>query len=215
MSGLSEVDRKAIEEAARKTVAGWPDWTEEQLDDLARIAEDARAINHQRGLSEKDREHFRQLGAEQAEWTPRQLDDLARIAEGAEEKKGRPQPRPPRRGRLLRPEPAVPPGHLSSEGRTALYRHYDVAGELLYVGIAKDPDLRHRSHQSLSPWLEFAHHENRHVRWYASREEALEAERQAIQDEQPLFNKNYNPDRSRAVKYLADRGRLDLLGLGW
>lgn len=70
-----------------------------------------------------------------------------------------------------------------------LYRHYDKAGNLLYVGISARPISRHTSHRSMSPWwrrisrIELEH--------FDSRYEALEAEEKAIRQEKPVHNKTH------------------------
>ena len=62
-----------------------------------------------------------------------------------------------------------------------LYRHYDPAGDLLYVGTTLSPLRRHEKHFAGAEW--------RHlivrilIEPFASREEALEAEEHAIRDE--------------------------------
>ncbi|MGW9371155.1 GntR family transcriptional regulator [Streptomyces xanthophaeus] len=71
-------------------------------------------------------------------------------------------------------------------GRTGLYRHYSADGELLYVGIAYDPDLRLEQHY----WRrESARHT---VNWFDRRRDALEAESKAIADERPRYNLQHN-----------------------
>lgn len=69
---------------------------------------------------------------------------------------------------------------------TALYRFFAQDGQLLYVGITINPAIRWHQHSKNKPdWRKVAvvrleHHENR--------EDALDAERQAIQTELPLWN---------------------------
>lgn len=71
-------------------------------------------------------------------------------------------------------------------GRTALYRHYDATDALLYVGISSDPVARTHAHKS-ADWAD------RVVRftgeWFDTWAEAHAAERRAIRDEKPLFNR--------------------------
>jgi DNA-binding transcriptional regulator YhcF (GntR family)/predicted GIY-YIG superfamily endonuclease len=73
--------------------------------------------------------------------------------------------------------------------RTALYRLYDVANRLLYIGIAKDPEVRWRGHADspTSPW--WPQVERKEFEWFPSREAADEAETVAIATEQPLHNR--------------------------
>lgn len=72
-------------------------------------------------------------------------------------------------------------------GPSALYRFFDADGRLLYVGITKDPDKREREHALRSPW--HPHAKSRTIEWHGSREAALDAERAAIHEEAPLFNR--------------------------
>lgn len=72
----------------------------------------------------------------------------------------------------------------------ALYRFYDAAGRLLYVGITADLPRRLGRHKRDRPWwadvtrVEVAH--------YPDRENALAAEAEAITDERPLYNVRHN-----------------------
>lgn len=81
----------------------------------------------------------------------------------------------------------------------ALYRHWDRYGTLLYVGIASSPTRRVAEHAAKSRWVPFAHHMR--ADWLPSRAAALEAERQAIQEERPVFNIRHadadQPERER------------------
>lgn len=77
-------------------------------------------------------------------------------------------------------------GHYDLYGETALYRYFDAEGRLLYVGVTRDPAKRDGEHVKLSPWRARAH--RRSVEWYASRPEALAAERSAIRSELPAHN---------------------------
>lgn len=72
-------------------------------------------------------------------------------------------------------------------GPSCLYRYFDADGNLLYVGIAKDPDKRRREHERTSQWLHLA--TERTVEWYDDRDSALAAERRAIRDERPIHNR--------------------------
>lgn len=76
---------------------------------------------------------------------------------------------------------APPPGR-----GTTLYRLYDDAGDLLYVGIAGNPGRRFEQHAKDKPWwsevasIDLEHHPDRTA--------AMEAERAAIQAEHPPHN---------------------------
>lgn len=93
-----------------------------------------------------------------------------------------------------------------------LYRHWDQAGRLLYVGVTDRPRHRARRHAKNSPWMVFQAEMT--VESYPSRIVAEEAETRAIADDQPLFNVAGNETaeaRRRLEKYLIEHGRTDLL----
>jgi hypothetical protein len=95
---------------------------------------------------------------------------------------------------------------------TALYRWWDDADLLLYVGIADHLGVRTKGHVKGSSWMEFAARSA--VERHPSRIVALRAEEAAIKAEKPLFNYQHNntPEaRRRLVEYLIERDRLDLL----
>lgn len=71
--------------------------------------------------------------------------------------------------------------------RTALYRHFSEAGLLLYVGISEDEPRRREQHRRASPWFHLVARTT--VDPFPSKEDALEAERAAIRDERPKFNR--------------------------
>jgi predicted GIY-YIG superfamily endonuclease len=74
----------------------------------------------------------------------------------------------------------------SQDESTALYRFYDAAGRLLYVGVTGDPADRWARHAAEKPWWpDVARHA---VQWLPSREAALSAEAAAITVEAPLHN---------------------------
>lgn len=74
--------------------------------------------------------------------------------------------------------------------RTGLYRLYDVAGVLLYVGISGDPAFRQTQHAADKPWW----HEvaETTVEWFNNREVALGREGAAIRRERPKYNIKHN-----------------------
>lgn len=95
---------------------------------------------------------------------------------------------------------------------TALYRWWDAADVLLYIGIADHIGSRTKDHAKGSSWMEFA--VGSAVERFPSRSIALAAEESAIKAEHPIFNKQHNdtPEaRRRLVEYLIERDRLDLL----
>lgn len=68
---------------------------------------------------------------------------------------------------------------------TAIYRHWQ-NHILLYVGISRDPKARYKQHMAYSVWADQI--TNVDVFWLPSREAAMDAEREAIAAEGPLFN---------------------------
>lgn len=92
----------------------------------------------------------------------------------------------------------------------AVYRCYDVGGELLYVGSSGDLKDRFRQHRHGSWWLPYMNWVT--FRWYGTRETAQKMEYKAIRLERPLFNKSGSDDLScplfpaRGWAYLRERG---------
>lgn len=86
----------------------------------------------------------------------------------------------------------------TSQGEsTALYRFYDAADRLLYVGITSDPADRWARHAAEKPWWpEVARHA---VEWLSSRDAALAAEAAAIVAEEPLHNVMGTPRQREAT----------------
>jgi excinuclease UvrABC nuclease subunit len=70
--------------------------------------------------------------------------------------------------------------------RTALYRHFDASGTLLYVGISLNAFQRLAQHRADSHW--FSQITRVEIEWLDSRSLALEAEANAITRELPRFN---------------------------
>lgn len=73
-----------------------------------------------------------------------------------------------------------------TDRRTALYRLFDLADQLLYVGIAYNPADRWLAHESNAWWPDVARDS---IEWHPSRELAAAAEVAAIQTELPLHNR--------------------------
>lgn len=73
---------------------------------------------------------------------------------------------------------------------TALYRHFDKAGALLYVGISLSWPLRTKAHAQKSRWFDLV--DKVEIERFPTREDALAAERDAIQRERPKFNVVHN-----------------------
>ena len=69
---------------------------------------------------------------------------------------------------------------------TALYRHFDKDGDLLYVGISLSPLARTKKHKEVAGW--YREVATITIEWLPSKMEALEAETQAIRREKPKHN---------------------------
>ena len=76
-------------------------------------------------------------------------------------------------------------GAAEVKERTALYRHFDAYGDLLYVGISLSAVARLAQHKS-APW--FQDITDIKVEWFDDREDAEIAEIQAIRTEFPEHN---------------------------
>lgn len=79
--------------------------------------------------------------------------------------------------------------------RTALYRLYDEAGVLLYIGISHQPEVRFEQHAKLKEW--WPQVARREVEWFDDRPSAAVAEATAIRSEDPEHNGTYSPRRDR------------------
>lgn len=75
--------------------------------------------------------------------------------------------------------------------QTGLYRHFDAAGGLLYVGISAKPPTRLAEHARGSDWAKAIARVT--IEWFETREAALIAETHAIQSEAPAFNLKLQP----------------------
>jgi predicted GIY-YIG superfamily endonuclease len=75
--------------------------------------------------------------------------------------------------------------------RAAVYRLYDVEGNLLYVGASYNPDRRCEDHRR-KPWGSCI--ARRTEEWHESRQDALAAERRAIREEGPRHNTASTPE---------------------
>ena len=73
-------------------------------------------------------------------------------------------------------------------GLTHLYRHYDHAGKLLYVGLSGDGVGRWMMHKRKSPWADDVAIMT--VDHYPTKEAASDAEAEAILTEKPRFNRS-------------------------
>jgi predicted GIY-YIG superfamily endonuclease len=84
-----------------------------------------------------------------------------------------------------------------------VYRIFDEAGALLYIGCARDVDSRvemHRSTTQTYGWTRLRFHYGHHTSEpYPTKAAARVAERAAIAAEAPLLNRQHNPKRWRRV----------------
>jgi Arm DNA-binding domain len=88
------------------------------------------------------------------------------------------------------------------ESKCSLYRHYDVDGNLLYVGISLEPLRRQQKHMDTVDWRTAIFQIV--IEPFATREDAIEAEESAIRNEHPKYNTTHNKYRKfeNELKYL-------------
>lgn len=82
--------------------------------------------------------------------------------------------------------------------RTALYRMFDAADDLLYIGISNNFGRRWKQEAESKEWYPWVHRQT--VEWYDSRTEALDAEELAIKAEHPKHNVQHNTDVPAAFR---------------
>lgn len=75
---------------------------------------------------------------------------------------------------------------------TSVYRYYDPAGILLYVGITSRGTARNREHNATKDWWPFVTRQE--VEHYPTRDEAAHREVALIRAHRPPFNRQHNPD---------------------
>lgn len=80
----------------------------------------------------------------------------------------------------------------------SLYRHFDVEGALLYVGISVSWPARTKAHAGGSRWFDLV--AKVEIERFETREAALDAERKAIKAEKPRFNIIHNRDDAPKAK---------------
>lgn len=93
----------------------------------------------------------------------------------------------------------APPDARPIDGPTFVYRFYDDAGRLLYVGVALSPASRWQQHERRDWWPEVARIEAARL---PLRTDALAEEHRAIHSEHPLHNVHAGttPDMDRPRK---------------
>lgn len=79
--------------------------------------------------------------------------------------------------------------------KTALYRHFDKDGNLLYVGISCNPSNRFKQHKQQSDWA--VKSERMETEWFDDRCDAFNAEKAAIINESPIYNIANSPRRTK------------------
>lgn len=92
--------------------------------------------------------------------------------------------------------------------RTAVYKAYDEAGTLIYVGIARNWGHRWSQHSQRSEFFGLV--AALKIEWFPSREMACARERQLIVEQQPTFNLRAGIDpnnggRGRRIRPPADK----------
>ena len=89
---------------------------------------------------------------------------------------------------------------------TALYRHYDAAGKLLYVGISEDAGQRLAAHMGVSDWSRQI--ASITIEHFPTRADALRAEAAAIKLERPTYNviNAVKPPSTALAAWLQDNG---------
>lgn len=83
--------------------------------------------------------------------------------------------------------------------RTCVYRFFNAAGELLYVGVASNLASRKSSHRSASKW--FGEVATTTEQWFDNRSEALAAEVAAIKKERPRHNVTSKPKSATGARH--------------
>lgn len=103
-------------------------------------------------------------------------------------------------------------GTSSTAAETALYRHFDADGKLLYVGVSLSAVHRLSQHRDHSHW--FRRIAKMTTEWYPSRSEALDAERMAVRNEHPECNVQLKETKAQAefrLKQEAEQSREQLV----
>lgn len=113
--------------------------------------------------------------------------------------------------------------------RTALYRYYDKADVLLYIGVSNRPEVRAKAHLYENRRDDWPKRAVRRVdEWFETRPQALAAEEAAIKSEKPLYNgkhayddATFAPDSwpkvpvGRKVPFIANLMRAEIISGRW
>lgn len=104
--------------------------------------------------------------------------------------------------------PAVWPGRPSGRPKpVAVYRFFDAAGQLIYVGQTADPKERFRRHSAESDWWsEVAH---RLVDWWPDKAAAVAEEARLVAEQSPRYNVQHSPVVVRARNRRRSGGSLE------
>lgn len=84
--------------------------------------------------------------------------------------------------------------------KTALYRHFDKDGKLLYVGISKHAISRLSQHEREKHWSNNICSVT--IEYFETRKTALQAEERAIRIENPIYNIQHNKREIAPVRQL-------------
>lgn len=82
-------------------------------------------------------------------------------------------------------------GTSPSPGRTAVYRLFDAQGQLLYVGISRNPSAQWQEHLRQRWW--WGNVASKVLDWHPTRKLAHAAMKTAIAEEVPLYNIAHTP----------------------
>lgn len=97
--------------------------------------------------------------------------------------------------------------------RTAIYRHFDADGTLLYVGITDGLSRRGKQHAKGAAWVGDVSTST--AQWFPDRDAALLAEADAIRADRPLHNRIHAVNgRDDVREFVAKVGRSNLAKAG-
>ena len=97
-----------------------------------------------------------------------------------------------------------------TDKETALYRHFDAEGVLLYVGITLNWRNRTWQHKKTAHW--FRDIAEIKIEWFDKRNEAIEAERDAILNELPKYNIQLRyTEPKKAKEDRADEAKMEII----